>query len=153
MGMPATLRAAVHGDLDACWQVHREAMRAPVQATWGWNDAEQRVRFAAAFEPLLTRCVEIEGEVVGLVKVDARGVPVRLLQVALRPAFQRRGIGSAVVRAVLAEAAPRPVWLQVLHANPQARALYQRLGFVDIGRTATHVRMWRSSPLAVGRIG
>ncbi len=81
----------------------------------------------------------------GMLKVDARGVPVRLLQLALMQAWQGQDIGSAVVRRVLREAAPRPVWLQVLHANARARALYARLGFVEIGRTQTHWRMWHSN--------
>ena len=32
-----------------------------------------------------------------------------------------------------------PVTLQVLRANPRARALYERLGFVATGETAEHV--------------
>lgn len=111
-----TLRPARPVDLDACWQIHRDAMRDAVAALWAWDDTEQRARFEAAFEPALTRCIEVDGSTAGMLKVDARGVPVRLLQIALSPAFQGRGIGAAVVRRVQAEAAPRPVWLQVLRS-------------------------------------
>lgn len=120
-------------------------MRDVVAATFGWHDADQHARFVAAFDPSITRMVELDGTPIGLLKVDARGTPVRLLQLAVAPEFQGRGLGTALVRRVIAEAGTRPVWLQVLHANPRARALYARLGFVAIGRTDTHVRMWRSA--------
>jgi ribosomal protein S18 acetylase RimI-like enzyme len=58
----------------------------------------------------------------------------------LLPEFQNRGIGTAVLRELLAHAEGRgvPVQLGTLHAN-RAAALYRRLGFREIGRTQTHI--------------
>jgi ribosomal protein S18 acetylase RimI-like enzyme len=59
--------------------------------------------------------------------------------VEILPAFRGRGLGSAIVRDLLAEAHARsvPVTLQVLKENPRARGLYERLGFAVTGETDT----------------
>jgi len=49
------------------------------------------------------------------------------------PAARGRGVGTALIRAVIAEAEAgglREVRLDVIDSNPRARALYARLGFV-----------------------
>ena len=58
------------------------------------------------------------------------------------PEYQNRGVGSAVIRDVLAQAQAEglSVGLQVLKVNP-ARRLYERLGFSLVGETATHYLM------------
>lgn len=49
------------------------------------------------------------------------------------PAFQRRGIGRALVEAQLARGI-RPVTLEVYEENAPARALYDAFGFIVIER-------------------
>ncbi len=51
------------------------------------------------------------------------------------PPLHRRGVGTALLRAVLEHACARVaiVQLTVLHANGAARALYRRFGFVSYG--------------------
>lgn len=144
-GLAWTLRAASEADRAFCWQLHVDAMRACVEATWGWDEADQRARFEAAFDPAALRIVEVGGAPVGHLRVEAADVPVRLLSVAIAPARQGRGLGTALVEHVVHEAAGAPVWLQVLKVNP-ARALYERLGFRVIGDTATHWQMLYRRP-------
>ena len=71
---------------------------------------------------------------------------VRLDRVFLLPECQNRGIGTRLVRDVLAEAraAGLPVRLRVFRVNP-ARRLYERLGFVATGETDTHALMERAA--------
>jgi GNAT superfamily N-acetyltransferase len=52
-----------------------------------------------------------------------------VLNVYVEPAWRRRGIGEALVRAVLAAMAERGVRRIVLHASDEGRRLYERLGF------------------------
>jgi len=51
------------------------------------------------------------------------------------PALHRRGVGSALLRAVIDHARPRVavVQLTVLRANSAAMALYEQFGFVSFG--------------------
>jgi ribosomal protein S18 acetylase RimI-like enzyme len=48
---------------------------------------------------------------------------------AVRPDARRRGLGSVLLRGVLAGAGVRRCWLQVREDNPAARAFYARTGF------------------------
>src|SRR5690606_24008451 len=78
--------------------------------------------------------IMIDGEPIGCFRLERYGNYDSLDYVALLPAFQRRGIGTALIRKVMASAAVRgvPVRLSVLKANP-ARELYERLGFEVTG--------------------
>jgi len=84
---------------------------------------------AAAAFLIITR----DGAPAGRLYID-RGAAreIRLVDIILVPALTGQGIGSAIVRALLDEAARtgRFVGLHVESDNP-ARRLYRRLGFVD----------------------
>jgi ribosomal protein S18 acetylase RimI-like enzyme len=53
-----------------------------------------------------------------------------ILNVYVEPAWRRRGVAEALMRAVLAALAERKVCRIVLHASDDGRRLYERLGFV-----------------------
>lgn len=133
---------ATHADADCCWRVHLECMRRYVEATWGWDEAEQHRRFHDAFAARRPQLIIAGDARVGVLDVDYATTPVRLLNVQVAPQFQRRGLGTRVIRDVLERASTNAVWLQVLKANP-ARALYGRLGFEQVGETPTHWQMQR----------
>lgn len=120
----------------------RQTMRPYVEATWGWDEADQLTRFKASFEPSLRQIIELGDQPIGVLHVDVARSPIRLLSIQLLPAFQRQGHGTALIGEVLRQAKERPVWLQVLKANP-AKSLYQRLGFRVVGDTETHWEMLR----------
>jgi ribosomal protein S18 acetylase RimI-like enzyme len=135
--MQPVMRPATAEDRELFWQLLSQAMRPYVEATWGWDAADQHARFVATFEPSACHVIELGGLPVGGVRVDYATTPIRLLNIQILPQFQRQGLGSAIIMAVLQRAADRPVWLRVLKVNP-ARALYERLGFRVTGETETH---------------
>lgn len=62
---------------------------------------------------------------------------LHLLNITIAPAWQGRGLGSALLDAVeqLARARRLPaLWLEVRASNHRARALYRRRGFVEVGQ-------------------
>ncbi len=64
--------------------------------------------------------------------------PLEIVRLYARQAFIGRGVGAALMRASLAEAARRgcdTVWLDVWERNPRARAFYERWGFSNVGTT------------------
>jgi GNAT superfamily N-acetyltransferase len=89
--------------------------------------------------------IERRGEPIGRLYVEDRGGALWLIDIALMPESQGRGIGTAVLRDLLDQAreAGKPVWLAVFKTNP-ARRLYERLGFTPVGDAGPHDRMiWR----------
>ncbi|MBM4247586.1 MAG: GNAT family N-acetyltransferase [Deltaproteobacteria bacterium] len=121
-------------------------MREHVEAVWGWDEADQRERFRAGFDPSGVSVIMSADQPIGLLKLDRRADEVFLASVELAPEVQGRGLGTDIVRSVLCEAAERgvPVRLQVFHRNP-ARRLYERLGFRPVGETPTHLEMLHES--------
>ena len=61
-----------------------------------------------------------------------------VLNVYTEPAWRRRGLGERLLRHLLAWAESRALASLVLHASPDARPLYERLGFVATGNEMRH---------------
>jgi len=53
-----------------------------------------------------------------------------VLNVYVEPAWRRRGVAEALMRAVLGALAERAIRRVVLHASDEGRRLYERLGFL-----------------------
>jgi ribosomal protein S18 acetylase RimI-like enzyme len=90
-----------------------------------------------------TYVVTVEDERAGRLRVIRRDDTIELAGIQLLPRLQGRGIGTAVVDALKAEAVACGVRLElgVEKDNPRARSLYERLGFVVITETDTEFRM------------
>ena len=81
------------------------------------------------------------GQVLGI-RMALMGL--HLLDLILLPAFQQQGLGSALLRAVQAQARQHGaagVSLYVEMTNPRAMQLYQRLGFVPMAMQGVHLHM------------
>jgi ribosomal protein S18 acetylase RimI-like enzyme len=146
--MPAYyLRPATHADHDFLYRLHVAAMRALVTQIWGWDDAWQQQHFDDHFDPSLTRIVVVDGVDAGVVTVEWQADAAFIRGIEILPDYQGRGLGAAVIREAIADAAARglPVTLQVLKINP-ARRLYERLGFSITGMTETHYQMRTALP-------
>jgi ribosomal protein S18 acetylase RimI-like enzyme len=137
-------RAVRDADYDALWALHVDTMREYVAATYGWVDAAQAEMFRERWAANLAQRVLVDGgSVVAAFLVQRRADDVYLASVEVAPSHQGRGLGTAIVRRVLAAAdtAFAPARLQVMKANPRARRLYERLGFAIEGETPTHCLM------------
>jgi GNAT superfamily N-acetyltransferase len=145
-GHALELRPAAESDFETVFAITMATMRAYVEATWGtWDEDEHRSRVRDSFEPSTHRLVHVDGQLAGLLASKEHAEHVQLVKVFLLPPFQGRGIGTRLVRQVLAQAAAqeRPVRLRVLRVNP-AQRLYLRLGFVLIDETPERLTMeWR----------
>jgi ribosomal protein S18 acetylase RimI-like enzyme len=77
--------------------------------------------------------IERAGEAVGRLYLDRRARAHHVIDIALMPHARNRGLGSALLRDLLDEAAAagKPVTIYVEKFNPAMR-LYQRLGFVAV---------------------
>ena len=80
----------------------------------------------------ITSVIMLAGEPVGRLRVVRTSERLEIAGIQLLPAFQRRRVGTAIIRMLLREGeqAGLAVVLEVENDNPQARLLYLRLGFV-----------------------
>lgn len=78
------------------------------------------------------------GEIAGYAGLCVFGPQEAYVQtIGVAPAYQRRGIGTALLRSLLAEATrrgARRIDLEVRADNPVAQRMYDEHGFVAIGR-------------------
>lgn len=85
----------------------------------------------------------------GALWLDAQGAPIgywltmpgvdetHLLNLTVAPAWQRQGLGGAMLAEVAArcrDGGDRTLWLEVRDSNAAAIALYRRFGFAEVGR-------------------
>jgi ribosomal protein S18 acetylase RimI-like enzyme len=152
-----TLRAAGLDDTEFLFRVYAST-RVDELAVTGWSAAQQqaflRSQFAAQdyhyrtyFPATRFDIVQVEGCEIGRLYVERNAVQLHVLDIALLPEHRGRGIGSALMRALMDEAAAtaRKVVLHVERHNP-AFALYQRLGFVEIADQGLYIEMhWQAA--------
>jgi ribosomal protein S18 acetylase RimI-like enzyme len=141
------LRQAVTADRAWLWETKTRCLRIYIEQTYGAWDDTQRARFDATFIPEEIFIVSFDGQDAGFVALRTEPRVIQLFNLMIAPEFQRRGLGTAVLRHVLnlAQARRLPVRLQVMKVNP-ARRLYERMGFtaVPAEEIPTHYRMiWR----------
>ena len=138
------LRPATPDDEAALYALHREAMRDYVEATWGWNEEWQRAHFTVHYAPRRNAVIVRGDEAVdiGRLSLTLHWRWTFLRDIELVAAERNRGIGGAVVDAVIAMAAARSqhVELNVLACNP-ARRLYARRGFRVVRDDGVRLRM------------
>ncbi len=145
------LRPATDADREFCFALHKASMGDYVAAIWGWDDAVQREFFDRAWDLANTQIVTVADRDVGILKLERRPEAVYIALVEIHPDHQGSGIGSAIVRQVIADAdrRGRPVELDVLNVNTRAQALYRQLGFVEQYRHGDgdiKIRMRRAGP-------
>ena len=130
--------------------------RAEELAAVPWDAAQKeaflRMQFRAQHTHYLSHYPEasyavlfLAGQPAGRLYLDRRDEELRILDIALLPEHRNRGIGTALIREVMDEAASagKPVRLHVESFNPAYR-LYTRLGFTPISDTGVYTLMeWR----------
>lgn len=150
--MAHALRPATPDDEAFLFELYAST-RAEEIAAWGWPPAQRDVflrmqflaqqrSYAAQFPGAEHRIILIDGARAGRLLVSREPGRRRLVDIALLPQHRGAGVGTALLRDLLAGAAAcgEEVLLHVLKGNPAAR-LYERLGFVKVGETETHLAM------------
>jgi ribosomal protein S18 acetylase RimI-like enzyme len=135
------LRAATPDDEPFLIELRKLTMTAHLERAGEPVDDESH-RLRARSNLHLAQVVCCNGEDIGLIKLVRSETDWHLQQIQILPGYQGRGIGTAVIRAMLGEAhqAHVSVSLSVLHGNP-ARRLYERLGFEVAGTTSIELKM------------
>ncbi len=112
--------------------------RAFVEHQFAAQDAHYREHYPGATMDV----VEIDGEPAGRLYVHRGRSDIRIMDIAIAPAYRGRGIGTALLRALVREAAASGRKLSIhVEANNPARRLYERLGFTQAGETGVYLLM------------
>lgn len=124
-------------------------------AVTDWNDEQKaaflRMQFVAQHKFYQDNYTETDFLVIlqddtpiGRLYVACWQEEIRIVDIALLPAYRGTGVGTTILRDLLAEAdaAGKPVRIHVERDNPALR-LYQRLGFVMIEDKGVYLFMER----------
>jgi ribosomal protein S18 acetylase RimI-like enzyme len=117
-------------------------MRPYTELLMVWDEAKQRNSFSAQWKLEEVLIVVVDGKEVGWLQIADLQTEIRLQQLFIAPAHQRRGIGTQVLRGLVAtwKQKGKPVLLTILKSNP-ARRLYERVGFSVIGEIGVKYEM------------
>lgn len=141
---PITLRSGTPQDLPAMARIERASFSDP------WS--------ARAFEGLLAsptvsvRVAVCDGSVVGYSVVVAAADQGELANIAVDPAWRRRGVAVQLLRALLDEARATGVtalFLEVRETNVAAQALYAQHAFQPVGRRRGYYQQPREDALVL----
>ena len=96
-----------------------------------WQFEMQREQYQARFPDAEYSLIEIDNQSAGRVWVGENGTEIRLLDIALLPEFQNRGVGTLLLRELIDEAkkSQKPLRHMVFMLNSDAHRFYERLGF------------------------
>ena len=113
----------------------------------------QHQHYTAHFQPADYLVIEDAGAPIGRLYLHRNDIEANVIDIALLSATRGRGIGSALLRLVQRNALNDglgSVMLHVEHRNPDARRLYERLGFVAEEDIGSHLRMrWMATAAAL----
>ncbi|WP_457093332.1 N-acetyltransferase family protein [Microvirga sp. P5_D2] len=142
--MTITLRPACSADYPFALNLYSQTIK-PLVADWmEWVDADQEALFASLWREDDTRVITLNGEDIGWVEFRQTGDEIFLKQLYVAPAYQRRGVGSQVMRLLNERArTAKSMALFVLKNNPAFR-FYERHGFEVVRETDTTLVMRRA---------
>jgi len=127
------------------------------QVTWAdgqreaflrWQFEMQREQYAARFPDAEYKVIEVDNQPAGRVWVGENETEIRLLDIALLPEFQNRGIGNLLLRELIERArlAGKPLRHMVFMLNSEAHRFYERLGFEMIEDLGAYRHMeWKGA--------
>ena len=146
METPAAIRPAAKPDCPAILEVMFSTSMSR-ESSWWRNTVESLETKLASGGGFVA---EVDGRVVGCVMHVVSGTDLVLRGLAVRPEFEDRGIGTALVEAVEAGARARDlprVLLAVSTSNLEVCDYYLRLGYVISDEPYAHAVPGRPSPV------
>lgn len=150
-----SLRPVRESDVDLLFAIYAST-RTEELAQVDWDDAQkenflrmqfdaQRSFYESGYPGAEFTIILVDGRPAGRLYVHCREREIRIMDLALLPEFRQRGIGTGLLKGVLAEGerTARPVTIHVESFNP-AQRLYERLGFAKVaGNGVYHLLEWK----------
>jgi ribosomal protein S18 acetylase RimI-like enzyme len=135
-----TFRPITENDMDFLYRVYASTREDELAVT-DWDDAQkeeflkmqfnaQHVYYQEHYPEASFQVILLDNKSVGRLYLERLEEEFRLIDIALLPEYRNKGIGTGLIRDVMAEAAKekKPVRIHVEEFNPAIR-LYERLKF------------------------
>jgi ribosomal-protein-alanine N-acetyltransferase len=126
----------IHSHLKAILEIEHASFISP----WSANSFVQEVRNTVSH---LWAAADEKGKLEGYICFWLFDREIQLINIAVHPEKRKRGIGGHLLREMIRIGILKgmeKVWLEVRTSNPGARSLYEKLGFVAVGRRPRYYR-------------
>lgn len=142
MGANYQTRPAAARDFDFAWAAYEPAVKTVIGAHRPWESDQERQRFRSIWSPEETVIIQVGGEDVGWVSVQASGQTMTITNLALLDAKQRQGVGTEVFNDLVSEARTKGQSLEfsILKGSGFVETV-KRAGSVSIGEDQVSTRM------------
>jgi ribosomal protein S18 acetylase RimI-like enzyme len=155
-----TFRPITPDDMELLLRIYRSTREEELSMVPDWTEemkaafihhqfSAQHAWYQEHYQEAQLDIVLVDGVPAGRLYVHRRNREIRLVDITLLPEFRQGGIGTSLLRDLLAEgeAAGKPVTIHVEVFNPAMR-LYERLGFSPVEEREPYRLMeWRPPQL------
>jgi len=125
-------------------RLRRDVYQELFKATFGgWDEARHARQFSECWKRGGISIIEVDGAPVGMIQLFDQLDRVEVGEIQILPSCQSQGIGSRVLRDLIARVhqQQKRVSLSVALKNERGYRLYERLGFQKVGQNDTHNHM------------
>lgn len=134
-------RFATTDDHDLIYALKSQSVRPYVERIWGWDEDYQTKDFDGDFSHIKQfNVIEIDGRFAGFIQYYFEYPYFEVVEIHLLPEYRGKGIGSDILRYLqkVCIAQDRKIRIGCFKENHRAKALYQKLGFMQTEETDTH---------------
>ena len=136
------MRPAKPEDLDFAWDLYRRLMKPLAEELLAWNDERQKAVVEPEIENGQASIIVVTGRQAGWLHVRETPRSVELCQIYILPELQNLGIGSLLLARLIEKTKRQGKTLTLeIMKNNRAKALYERLGFVQTGESDFKIGM------------
>ena len=136
-----SLKKLEKAEFEFVYNLKKECYKPYVEKYFGeWRETEQRSRFEQSINASAryTKLIMLNCEPVGFFSGRRVGQDYEIENICVLPSFQNKGVGTAVLKKVIAQNKARDILLKVFKGNP-AQNLYERLGFRQYDQNDSHI--------------
>lgn len=139
--MDYKIRFATPDDRDSIYDLKKDNLCPYVERIWGWDEDYQIKDFDKQFLNIQQfNVIEVANQFAGFVQYSFEYPYFEVANIHLLPEYRGKGIGSDILRYLqkVCIAQDRKIRIGCFKENHRAKALYQKLGFMQTKETDTH---------------